>query len=191
MTFSFVLIGFGVATFILSSDLIKQTDYTICNVDETLTELFEGTAEGVSPSWAGADNFYTYAQEIATNFPNVLNDLNTEFTSSKYQAVASTSSGSAYTQAINTYSCPSSLSASTVSCPYANFFQCAGGVQPQTPIFSKQFCNSSVNTSAASLVLAEQQANSTTWHDSIVNLNSIILSLVASPADFTTLVTES
>jgi hypothetical protein len=137
MALSFVLIGFGVATFILSSDLIKQTDYTVCSVDDTLTELFEGTAAGVTPSWAGADNFYTYASEISTNFPNALNDLNVEFTSSQYQTVASTTSGSAYSQATTTYNCPSSLSSSTVTCPYANFFQCAGGVQAQTPVFSK------------------------------------------------------
>lgn len=152
MTFSLILIGFGIVTFILSSDLIKQTDYTICSADDTLTQLFEGTQPGVSPSWAGADNFYSYALQISTNFPNALNDLNSQFTSNEYQTVASTTSGSAYAQAISTYSCPSSLSSSTVTCPYANFFQCAGGVQAQTPTFSKQFCNTSVNTSAASMV---------------------------------------
>lgn len=156
-----------------------------------MDQLFEGTAEGVSPSWAGADNFYNFALQISTNFPNSLNDLNEHFTSTDYQSVASSSSGSKYSEAIATYNCPSALASTTVTCPYANFFQCAGGVQPQTPTFSSQFCNTSASTSAASKVLSEQQSNSTTWHDNIVTLNSVILSFISSPADFSTLMTES
>lgn len=89
----------------------------------------------MTPSWAGADNFYTYALQISTNFQNTIADLTTRFSSADYQTVVDTQAGSVYTLA-TTYNCPSSLSTSTVSCPFANFFECAGGSATQTPVFS-------------------------------------------------------
>ena len=73
--FSVLLVAVGVVAFMMSSDWIKQTDYTICSVDYTLNELFDGTAEGVTPTWSGVDNFNEYASQIATNHPNVMPTL--------------------------------------------------------------------------------------------------------------------
>jgi hypothetical protein len=137
MVVSLVLIGLATATFILSADLVAQTNYTICRVDETFTQLFDGTAPGVTPSWSGADNFYTYAQQISTNFPNTLPDLTTDFTSAEYQNAVDSNPGSLYAQAVSPYNCPSGLSSTTVQCPFASSFECQGGSPAQTPIFSQ------------------------------------------------------
>jgi len=61
MVLSTLLMAAGVASFIISSDLIKQTNYSICDFNATLTDLFEGTSNGSSGSWSGVDNFNTFA----------------------------------------------------------------------------------------------------------------------------------
>ena len=179
-----------IATFVLTSDLIKQTEYTICHADETLNQLFDGTVPGVTPSWSGADSFSTTAQQISTNFQNTLPDATTKFTSTEYQAVSDSTAGSAYFAAVS-YNCPSALRTTTVNCPFANFFECSGGSATQLPIYSEQFCNSSFEGSASFLILNEQEQNSTTWHDSLVSQNTEILSFGTTPADFSTLLSES
>jgi hypothetical protein len=156
MIFSVLLIGFAIASFIVSSDLLQETNYTLCNVNNTLSDLFSGTPAGASPSWSGVDNFNTFASEITSNFPNSIPTLAGIFTSSSYTAATSNIAGTAYTKAVTTYACPSLLSTSQVPCPYSNVSLCAGGISAQTPIFSEQFCNSTNPQSAAGMVLTEQ-----------------------------------
>ena len=57
LIFSVVLLGLAVVAFMVSSDLLKETDYSICSVDLTFTRLFDGTENGVEPAWSGVDNF--------------------------------------------------------------------------------------------------------------------------------------
>ena len=40
MIFSVLLIAAGIAAYIVSADLVKETNYSICNFNSTLTELF-------------------------------------------------------------------------------------------------------------------------------------------------------
>ena len=147
-----ILIGVGIASFIISSDVVKNTDHTICTVNKTLTELFDGTESGITPVWSGVDNFNTYATQISTNFPNTIPTLDEIFTSTEYQTATSTSSGSVYDSAIAAYNCPTSLSSSSVTCPFANSSSCVGSSSTQVPQFSSDFCETSVNTSAAAQI---------------------------------------
>lgn len=73
--FSLTMVGLGITSFILSSDLLKESDYTICSYNSTFNQLFDGLPAGSSPAWSGVDNFDTYASQIATNFPNVVSTL--------------------------------------------------------------------------------------------------------------------
>ena len=145
----------------------------------------------MTPSWAGADNFNTLVTQITYNFDNTLADLTTRFSSAEYQSVIASTSGSVYEQAVSGYTCPTTLTSTTVNCPFANFFECFGSSQTQTPIFSSEFCNTTYTNSAANLVLAEQTQNSTLWHDSLVNQSTEILDFSGNPANFTTLISES
>ena len=71
-------------SFMMTSDWIKQSNFTICTVDNSFNELFDGTAEGVTPAWSGVDNFNTFASEISTNHPNVIPTLADHFNSTEY-----------------------------------------------------------------------------------------------------------
>lgn len=39
---SLAIIGLAIASFMLSSDLLKESDYTICSFDNTFNQLFDG-----------------------------------------------------------------------------------------------------------------------------------------------------
>lgn len=59
--------------------------------------------------WSGADNFNTYAQQIAVNFPNTLPFISTLFASTTYTAVTENTTNSLYNKALTGFTCPSNL----------------------------------------------------------------------------------
>ena len=82
MGFSFLLVALSIATFILSSDLIKAATDTTCDITTVYNYLYDGSPQGVSPSWSGSANFNTYAQELSINYPNNVPNINSNiFTS--------------------------------------------------------------------------------------------------------------
>jgi hypothetical protein len=153
MTFSFLLITLSIATFILSNDLIKSATDTTCDISTVYDYLYDGSPQGFSPIWSGANNFNSFAQELSINYPNTVPTINNIiFASSSYTAATATTANSLYNNAISPFNCPSSLSSSTVSCPFASAASCFNNNPIQTPSFSQDFCNANVSTSAMSLI---------------------------------------
>jgi len=102
-----------------------------------------------------------------------------------------TNSSSAYLQAVAPYDCPTNFSNQAVSCPFSNLNSCVNATNQQIPIFSKEFCNTSYNNSAAQLVLQEQAQNSTLWQQSLLNLSALIAHFNSNPLDFSDLISQS
>lgn len=146
--------GLAIAAFIISSDLLANLNDTTCDINTTFNYLFDGTPQGFSPQWSGADNFNSFAQNLSINFPNAMPTLLTVFSSNQYSLVTGNGSGSLYLNS-QTYTCPSALGSSTVACPFSSASSCAGGTATQVPIFSQDYCSSNVSTSSAALISNE------------------------------------
>jgi hypothetical protein len=153
MFFSILLVGITIAAFIVSSDLLANLNDTTCDITATFNYLFDGTPQGYTPQWSGANNFNGFASQISINFPNAMPTLNTLFQSSQFSLLAGANS-SLYTAA-TTYTCPSSLATTAVSCPFNDPTKCASSSTTQIPVFSQNYCNSNISSSSVSLIQNE------------------------------------
>ena len=93
MFLSFLLLGITIASFIITSDLIANLNDTTCEINTTFNYLFDGTPQGVTPAWSGADKFNTYAQNLSINFPNTMPVLNDVFQSTQFNLLTNNTNG--------------------------------------------------------------------------------------------------
>jgi hypothetical protein len=170
----------------LASDLIKTSNNTLCNAQNTFSYIYSGTPQGVNPSWSGVNNFQTYANQIAINFPNAVPTINTIFnTPNSYFAAAV----ALYAPATAPFGCPTLIS--VVPCPFVNTNNCPQATTDQIPVFSQNYCNSSISTSAAGLIANEQKINSTVWYESLMSLSNSLSSTSTASLSFSSLMNSA
>ena len=71
---SFLLLCLSIAAMILNSDLQQAIDYTSCNTENIVTEVFDGNSNETIP-WSGIKNFGDDITLFSINIQNIVPNL--------------------------------------------------------------------------------------------------------------------
>jgi len=148
----FIIISFfamlmAIASIIVNSDLVDALNYTQCNTQNIITQMYNGNSDPTIP-WSGVNNFQIDINAFSVNIQNDIPFLLTYFTTSNpsYSQLVNQSAGSSYSNS-QVFSCQNSNN--PVACPFPSSSQCPS---PYSATFNAQFCNSSFSGSASNLI---------------------------------------